>query len=177
MFKAYVFSHRTAFCGCCFARSHYCDVIMGVMASQITSLVIIYSIVHAGAGQRKHQSSASLAFVRGIHRWPVNSLHKRPVTRKMFPFDVVIMDYNHPHVNIHDNICSSYSWHVDIWTAAACLYIHCDITVTRNNKLPGNEVYCYISQYGLSRNSGLQSLKCYNISKGNFYNKRKGELC
>ena len=40
---------------------------------------------------KKHQSSASQAFVRGIHRWPVNSPHKRPVTRKMFPFDDVIM--------------------------------------------------------------------------------------
>ena len=44
-----------------------------------------------GGDQRKHQSSASLAFVRGIHRWPVNSPHKGPVTRKMFPFDDVIM--------------------------------------------------------------------------------------
>ena len=43
------------------------------------------------ADQRKHQSSASLAFVRGIHLWPVNSPHKGPVTGKMFPFDVVIM--------------------------------------------------------------------------------------
>ena len=41
--------------------------------------------------QRKHQSSASLAFMRGIHRWPMNFPHKRPVTRKMFPFDNVIM--------------------------------------------------------------------------------------
>ena len=41
---------------------------------------------------RKHQSSASLAFVRGIHRSPVNSPHKRPVTRKMFPIDDVIMN-------------------------------------------------------------------------------------
>ena len=44
-----------------------------------------------GADQRKHQSSMSLAFVRGIHRWPVNSPHKGPVTRKMFPFDDIIM--------------------------------------------------------------------------------------
>ena len=44
-----------------------------------------------GADQSKHQSSASLAFVRGIHRWPVNSPHKSPVTRKMFPFDDVII--------------------------------------------------------------------------------------
>ena len=41
--------------------------------------------------QRKHQSSAALAFVRGIHRWPVNSPHKGPVTWKLFPFDDVIM--------------------------------------------------------------------------------------
>ena len=66
-------------------------VIMGTMASQITSLMIVYSIVYSGADKRKHQSSASLAFVRGIHRWPVNSPHKWPVTRKMFPFDDVIM--------------------------------------------------------------------------------------
>ena len=70
---------------------HYNDVIMGAMASQFTSLTIVYSTVYSGADQRKHQSSASLAFVRGIHRWPVNSPHKGPVTRKMFPFDDVIM--------------------------------------------------------------------------------------
>ena len=64
---------------------------MGAMASQITSLTIVYSSVNSGADQRKHQSSASLAFVRGIHRGPVNSLHKGSVTRKMFPFDDVIM--------------------------------------------------------------------------------------
>ena len=69
---------------------NYNDVIMGTMASQITSPTIIYSAVYSGADQRKHQSSASLAFVRGIHRWPVNSPHKWPVTRKMFPFDDVI---------------------------------------------------------------------------------------
>ena len=70
---------------------HYSDVIMGTMASQITSLTVVYSIVYSDADQRKHQSSASLAFVLGIHRRPVNSPHKRPVTRKMFPFDEVIM--------------------------------------------------------------------------------------
>ena len=48
-------------------------------------------IVCSGADQRKHQSSASLAFVWGIHRWPMNSQHKGPVTRKMFPLDDVIM--------------------------------------------------------------------------------------
>ena len=64
---------------------------MTAMASQISSLTIAYSTVYSGADQRKFQSSASLAFVQGIHRWPVNSPHKGPVTWKMFPFDDVIM--------------------------------------------------------------------------------------
>ena len=64
---------------------------MGAMASQITSLTIIYLTVYSGVHQRKHQRSASLAFVWGIHRWPVNSPHKWPVTRKMFPFDDVMI--------------------------------------------------------------------------------------
>ena len=68
---------------------HYGDVIMGAIASQITSLTIVYSTVYSDADERKHQSSASLAFERGIDRSP----HKWPVTRKMFPFpfDDVIM--------------------------------------------------------------------------------------
>ena len=61
---------------------HYNDVIMGSIESQITSLTIVYSTVYSDADQRKHQSSASLVFVRGIHRGPVNSPHKWPVTRK-----------------------------------------------------------------------------------------------
>ena len=72
-------------------KDHYSDVIIGTMASQITSLTIVYSTVYSGAEQRKHQSSASLAFVQGIHRSPVNSPHKRPVMQKIFPFDDVIM--------------------------------------------------------------------------------------
>ena len=64
---------------------------MSTMASQITSLTIVHSIAYSDADQRKHQSSASLAFVWGIHRWPVNSPHKWSVTRIMFPFDDVIM--------------------------------------------------------------------------------------
>ena len=63
---------------------------MSTVASQITSLTIVYSTVYSAADQRKHQSSASLSFVRGIYRGPVNSPHKWPVTRKMCPFDDVI---------------------------------------------------------------------------------------
>ena len=67
------------------------DVRMGAIASQITSLTIVYLTIYSDADQRKCQSSASLAFVWGIHRGPVNSPHKGPVTRNMFPFDDVIM--------------------------------------------------------------------------------------
>ena len=56
--------------------THYNDVIVNTMVSQITSLTIVYSAIYSGTDQRKHQSSASLVFVRGIHRWPVNSPHK-----------------------------------------------------------------------------------------------------
>ena len=72
-------------------RFHYDDVIMSTMASKITSLTIVYSTVYSVADQRKHQSSASLAFVRGFHRGPVNSPQKWLVTRKIFQFHDVIM--------------------------------------------------------------------------------------
>ena len=84
--SAFMLFHSTAT-----VTIHYNDVRMSVMASQITSFTIVYSSVISGADQRKHRSSVSLAFVRGIHRLPVNSPHKGPVTRKMFPFDDVIM--------------------------------------------------------------------------------------
>ena len=71
--------------------NHYNDLIMSVMASQITVISIVYLTVSSGADQIKHQSFVSLAFVRGIHQWQENSPHKAPVTRKMFPFDDVII--------------------------------------------------------------------------------------
>ena len=70
---------------------HYCGVIMGTNVSQMTRLTVVYSTVYSGADRRKHKSSVSLAFVRGMLRWPVNSPHKGPVTWKMFPFDDVIL--------------------------------------------------------------------------------------
>ena len=70
---------------------HYNDVVMGAMASQIISITIVYSTVYSRHRSRKNQSSAALAFVRGIHRGPVNFPHKRPVTRKISSFDDVIM--------------------------------------------------------------------------------------
>ena len=76
--------------------TNYCDVMMGAMASQITSITIVYSIVYSDVYQRKHHTSASLAFVRGIHRGQVNYPHKWPAARKMFPFDDVIMHHAPP---------------------------------------------------------------------------------
>ena len=101
---------------------HYNDVIMGAIVSNITSLTIVYSMVYSGADQKKHDSSASLAFVREIHRGPVNSPHKWPVTRKMFPFDDVIMRFlgnvdklhvymTYLNVYMTDKICI---WHDDV---------------------------------------------------------------
>ena len=77
---------------CVDINMYYPDVTMSALAPQITSFTVVYSTVYSGADQRKHQSSASLASVRGIHRWPVNYPHKRPVRQKMFPFDDVTMD-------------------------------------------------------------------------------------
>ena len=103
---------------------HYNDVILNAMASQNSGVSIVCSTVGSAGDQRKHQSSASLAFVRGIHRLPVNSPHKRPVMRKISPFDDVIMAYREDtgiavpvmvaRVRRHTN----YGWcifHVQIW--------------------------------------------------------------
>ena len=67
---------------------------MSAMAFQITGVSIVYWTVCSRKKKRKKEKkcSASLAFVRGIRRWPLNSPpHKGPVARKMFPFDDVIM--------------------------------------------------------------------------------------
>ena len=98
----------------CPCPSHYSDVTMGSIASQITSLTTVSSTDYSDADQRKHQSSASLAFVRGIHRRPLNSPHKWPVTRKMFPFDDIIMRNDfHPVEFIRSITCTfGFDW---IW--------------------------------------------------------------
>ena len=84
---------------CTVLLSHYSDIIMSVMASQIVCLT-----VYSGADQRKHHSSVSLAFVWGIHWWPVNFLHKGPVTRKMFPIDDIIMSWKLSYFNLYSSL-------------------------------------------------------------------------
>ena len=90
---------------------------MGTMSSHITSLTIVYSTVYSGADQRKHKDSASFAFVWGIHRWPVHSPHKWPVTRKMFPFDDVIVKIRSPgrDINLQYNQYWDGCWLIDAW--------------------------------------------------------------
>ena len=69
---------------CPLNQLNYNGVIKNATASQIIGVSVVYSTVVSDTDQRKHQTSASLAFVRGIHRWPVNSPHKWPVKRKCF---------------------------------------------------------------------------------------------
>ena len=105
---------------------------MGAIASQITSFTIVYSMVYSGADQRKHQSSASLAFLRGIHRGPVNAPHKWPVTRKMFSFDDVIICYwwwwwkKSQLLRIETNISNSLSASLSLLMQLCCIiYPNC----------------------------------------------------
>ena len=76
--------------------------IRGAIASQITSITIVCSTIYLDAEQRKHQSSASLAFVRGIHRWSVNSLHKWPATRKIFHLMTSSWGCQHKNMSKHN---------------------------------------------------------------------------
>ena len=80
---------------------HYSDVVMNTRASQITGTSIVSPAICSGADQRNHQSSASLAFVRVIHRPLSGSPHQGPVTRKIFPFDDVIMNSS---LLTHENV-------------------------------------------------------------------------
>ena len=67
----------------------YTSPVLNVL-SNVTLNITLWT-VYSNADQRKHQSSASLAFVRRIHRWPLDSPHKGSITLKKFPFDDVIM--------------------------------------------------------------------------------------
>ena len=81
------------------------------MTFQIT---IVYSTFYSGGDQRKLQSSASLVFVRGIHRRPVNSPYKGPGTQRMFPFDDVIMRpglFDTKHIGSVTKWPPLYRWH------------------------------------------------------------------
>ena len=86
----------------CLISYHHMNDVMMSAKSQITTLATVYSTVCSGADQRKHQSSASLAFVRGFRRWPVNSPHKEPVTLSFdHVFILFVTPYRFNFVTIH----------------------------------------------------------------------------
>ena len=86
-----------------------------------TSITNVYSTIYSGADQRKHPSSASLAFVRGIHRWPVNSPHKGPVTREMSPL-MTSSCYSHSHLWWYTIRTTAYFTHT---CKHICYYLPC----------------------------------------------------
>ena len=109
--KTSVFSRPLRNLQLCIRSKHYNDVIISTMAYQIASISVVYSTVCSGWDQRKHQSFVSLAFVKGIHRWPVNSPHNGLITRKMFAFDDVIMNhYIHNTHTIDHTFCELKVW-------------------------------------------------------------------
>ena len=131
------------------------------MVFQITGVSIVCSTVCSCADQRKHQHCASLAFVKGIHRrpmdrWPMDSPHKGPVTRKRFPFDDVVMVtivcfYCQPHVYIQTP--PKIAWYHSSYLGNRCfvesffmykLFIY--ILLSRHLKKNG---WCYLAGSGL----------------------------
>ena len=83
---------------------HYSDLIMSAMASQITGIATVCSTVCSGADQRKHQSSASLAFVRGNPPVTSGFPHIGPVTWKMLPSDDIILNHSEGLCNNRQNV-------------------------------------------------------------------------
>ena len=118
----------------------YSNVIRSAMASQITSLTLVYSTVYSSADQRKHQSSASRTFVSGIHRCLANSPHKGPVTRKMVPFDDVIMLFINWYRRYPRLVYDVYWPESNIWGFEEMLQI--SILCTKNIK---QALYCYMT--------------------------------
>ena len=129
---------------------------MTMIAYRITSLTIVYSTFYSGADQSKHQSSASLAFVWGIHRGPGNSPHKGPVTRKMCSFDDVIMypvnkatfgtDNSSPPVRCSGMYYLNPFWQRFCWTIRNMFQLNVNQSTTIQTVYSGNEFENVICQ-------------------------------
>ena len=117
---------------------------MSVMASQITSLTIV-STVYWGAGQRKHQGSASLAFVRGFHWCPVNSSHKGPVTRKSF------------------HLMTPCREELDLWNEMTCLIVYQVQVALRRYKNPCHKMLWLYPKGSRCLFNGYMSLYCSTV--------------
>ena len=103
---------------------HYSGVIMCAMTAQIIGASIIYWTVCSGIS-KKHQSSVSLAFVRGIRRWPVNSRHKGPVTRNMVSFDDVTLA---KYIQCH-NMGRNYGRHFLSFVVFLYIFLICNMSL------------------------------------------------
>ena len=120
---------------------------MSATASQITGISIVYSTICSGADQRKYQSSPSLTFERGIHRWPVDSPHKGPVTRKC--------------------IYSMTSWCLWLWliiSKASCYLNHAISEFFYHKNDPTYNIHADFMQIYILhfRNSGVGSMELEN---------------
>ena len=142
---------------------------MTMLASQITSLTVVYSIVYSGVNQRKHQSSASLAFVREIHRGPVNFPHKWPVTRKMFPFDDVIMNKIDPIIFEYELECNGVAPMMLITSSVnvtrGILNLTCMMTSLWRSKRPSSSTYSSLSSLLVVESLLLSLLSIYPKSQ------------
>ena len=107
-------------------KAHHNDVIMTPMASQITSLTIVYSTVYSGSDEKKPQKTS---------KFPVTgfSPHKRPVSRKMFLFDDVIMPWR-PFILLHRSFRSRPD-EIAFWFKLDSVRCHCNTLHSRYSPL------------------------------------------
>ena len=141
------------------------------MAYQTTSLTIVYSTVYSDADQRKHKSTATLAFVRGIHRWPMDSPHKGPVTRKMFP-----NSWRHRENLIQRLvILTSAAIGADgflsvLLHASICVSVHSALQC-RHNELDGvsnhQPLYCFLNRLSRGWSKKTSKLRVTGLCEGN----------
>ena len=75
---------------------------MTTMASQITSLTVVYSTVYSDADKKQTSKLCVTGLSVGNSPGPVNSPHKGPVTQKMFPFEDVIMWRGYEHHLVYE---------------------------------------------------------------------------
>ena len=120
--KGFHILHTTLECLCL----NHSDVIVSTMASQIAGDSIACSTVYLCVDQRKHLSSASLAFVMGIHRWPVNFLPKEPATRKCFHLAMSSWWFaNRSSYIVSHTMCTQHSFvmfHIGYNSSSYCLH-------------------------------------------------------
>ena len=138
-------------------RVHYNDVIISVISTQITGVSIVCSTVCSGTDQRKHQSCASLTFMRVIHRWLMDSPHKGPVTRKMFPFDDVTLS-TRPWYNRFTAYHRLVRCRVDCFTRWTCVFRY----YMQSSFVMSLFMYVYVCIYTIRNRVSLQHGPLYN---------------